>query len=492
VSPEAAAQPTGPEQYLTDVLNWRPPIPYGFADISALAKQAKSIEAGEPGYAWERLPLWLAKVEETYEGIGKLPIVTLDIGSSVPLYAQYLRTYEFMRDGVRARELSNVLFDDTALRLLQKKDKRFKPLTLVAARDEASKLLLESALQEFLYTSAPGDIDPSTGRYDELAENLFERLMSQRYTFSEERTGTHREDSRGLRVIKTEDSQSYFQRISNLPVPSTRALQARQTLAVYKDSEESRALAGETEPVGEELAERLIKEQARMLAYTLKHNSRRYRPARFLSFDSSDPAEIALSSLINMPESTRSLELFSHAVNSLGERRQHVTGSIFETLPFPDNSLALITCFDAWPFHFQTDPGTHGVNANFKEVAVNTLQNMYEKLAYGGRLVIFPWAIKRGSYEETLGDTLMFRAVEKEFALRTGVRHGVGTELFPAEVLMDWMSVSDRQTAEDMSPIFESQDDAFDVLTIKKPSASSVKAHASHIGKMATRAGNPD
>ncbi len=180
------------------------------------------------------------------------------------------------------------------------------------------------------------------------------------------------------------------------------------------------------------------------------------------------------------------MPLFSHATKSLSDPRQHVTGSMFK-LPFQSNSVTLITSIDSWPYHFQTDPAVHGEDADFQEVALETLLKWYDTLAYGGKMVIFPWAIHRDSYEEAKveRDIEVLDAVRTAFSAATKqMVHGARAS---RSTLESWMSVADQETAEGTSPIFEAtrgwnaDEDPYDALMINKPSARS----ASQLAKLA-------
>jgi hypothetical protein len=474
-----------PEEYLNEVVNWRPSVPHGRADISELEERADGLSPTAPGYAWERLPLWITKVSEAYQTADG-PIIGVDLGSSTPMYAQYLRGVEFTRDGERAKELARDLFSDEAFRLLRGENGWMRPLAVATSRDYLGKALVESSIQETLYTLTANDLSAPDNKAAELARKLSERFSEQRYIYGHEKRGTHVEGSQGLRIMRGEARVSYFERLSNLRVPTTRALDARYRLARDNRSKEDRVLAKETQSAGEGVAERLIGWQARFIAHKMQADPRRYRPARFLSLDNLPPEEIALSGLANMPDSTKSMPLFSHAVNSVFEPREHITGNMFEP-PFPSDSVTLITSIDSWPYHFQTDPEIHGENPDFQTAALETLLKWYDILAYGGKMVIFPWAIRHDSYDEAKAslDSEVLDRVRTAFSAATGqMVHGARAS---RSTLEGWMSVADQQTAQGTSPIFDAtrgwpaDEDPYDALIINKPGERS----ASQLARLA-------
>lgn len=494
--PESPTQSTDPEAYLTDLLNWRPPIPHGRADISELEAQAAGRDSTAPGYAWERLPLWVTKVSQAYDTV-EGPIIGVDLGSSTPLYAQYLRGVEFIRDGERAKDLVGSLFSTEAFRLLRGENGWLRPLTVAASKDHLSKALLDSAIQETLYTLTLDDLSAPNNQAHKLARMLSGRLTAQRQVYGHEKRGTHVEGSQGLRIMRGETQVSYLERLSGLQVPTANALEAGHRLARGDYSSSNKALAQETHPAGEGVAERLIEWQARFIANVMCSDARRYRPARFLSLDALPPEEIALSGLTNMPASTRNMPLFSHAASSVFDERQHITGNMFQP-PFPSNSVSLFTSIDSWPYHFQTDPQIHGEEADFQAVALETLLKWYDMLAYGGKMVIFPWAIRRDSYEEAKSQ----RDAEALDRVRTALSAATGQMIYGARAsrstLEGWMSVADQQTAEGTSPIFDTtrgwhpDEDPYDALIIDKPSARSAKQLAKQAFTKAGIQGSPD
>lgn len=470
--------PSAREQFLADVLGSRPPIPHGFADISDLIEEAKSATPTEAGYALERTVLFLATASEAYKGIGNLEIMTLDLCPSIPIYPQYLRNNEFSRDGARARDLAGLLYGDDALRSLRGDMGFLRPLAVAAAQDEPSRLLLESAIQEFLYTMTPADRASPRGKSTLLAQKLCAKLIGQEHVYEEDRAGTHVEGSGGLSISRRgdEDGLDYLESLRVLYVPTLQSLEARQKLREDYRSEKFQELARETLPVADKgVVELFIAWQARFLAQQIKDNPQRYKPARHMSMDSADPKAIALSSIVNMPEAARSRELYSHAVKSLFDPNQHITGNMFEELPFPDNSLALITCFDAWPAYFQTDEAIHGPDADFGQVALDALLNLYKKLAYGGKMVISPWGTLRDDYGDMKADKKVLDAVLTEFSTRTGQLAHVARASRPT--YESWMSVADREIiSEGQSQIFELRADAVDTLIINKPNEASYKS----------------
>jgi hypothetical protein len=108
----------------------------------------------------------------------------------------------------------------------------------------------------------------------------------------------------------------------------------------------------------------------------------------------------------------------------------------------------------------------------------------YDKLAYGGRIVIFPWTTQSENYTDTKANKKVLEGALLEFCRQ--VHHGVSRDMLPREVLREWMSISDHETSENLSPIFKSKDPYFEALVINKPEQKSARARKAALGRMAT------
>lgn len=212
--------------------------------------------------------------------------------------------------------------------------------------------------------------------------------------------------------------------------------------------------------------------QAEQLADKIVGN-KRYRPARHISADNANRRQTALSSIANTPQPTQELYLFPHAISSLDDPNQHLVFNMLDSIPLPSNSVALITCFDGWPGHFQKDEELHG-DQDTGEVILNVLLEMYDKLAYGGKIVIFPWRTHKESYADMKADAKVLDAVVVEFSRL--VQHAVHIAKIHKDVISRWMSTSDRQTLATMSPIVNNAYDDFPALIITKPTESSMRS----------------
>jgi hypothetical protein len=110
---------------------------------------------------------------------------------------------------------------------------------------------------------------------------------------------------------------------------------------------------------------------------------------------------------------------------------------------------------------------------------------LYRKLAYGGKIVIFPWAMQ-GDYETTKAGSKALAEIVSNFG-------GEVDEQFDfkginRKTLLKYMSVADREISSTMSKVFNSSESYFTALVISKSKKSSLDAlrSASFIGRAAT------
>ncbi len=490
------SQPSPEEKRLAEILSFRPEIPSGAIDISAIEDLADTQEATEAGYAWERLPLWLAKVGETYKETDGAPIVTLDLGSSVPLYAQLLRALEFRRSRERANELVKELCAEDSLNKLRSEKGHLKALHKVASKDKYGRELLATAVSECLYEITPEESQNTDEARIAFRKRLLEKIIAINYTYELDETVKNIETGWQLRRDKEDQETTYFEHLESLLVPTPEAVHAGLRMVAAREARgityinqaailEEQAIAKQRQPAGQGVVSEYVLWQSDEIAKKIVGN-KRYKPARFLSSDVSEPMEIAKSSVKNTPEATRSLNLFTHAVSSLSEPNQHLRLNVFEPLPLPDNSISLITCFDSWPLHFQRDPDIHDDDKDFGEIAIETLRGLYEKLTYGGKIVIFPWRTDQENYSDAKADNRVLDGVMWDLSNALG--HSIGRSSLHKHVLKsDLMSDSDREVSDKMSPMIDDRYEGLTALVITKPSKASMKSRAKNAREATAR-----
>lgn len=460
--------------------NTHPPIPCGYAEISDLALIAMAgEEPSEPGYAWERMVLrFFHEANLTTHAIGDKKLISeLDICSSNPILSEYKRANQFARSGLRARDIANDLFSSNSTRALKEESFYLSAANTVLAKDKVARGLLQAALQECLYQITTEEWDaekPERAFYHRLRDKLF----TQTHSYNVEQSTRNMETRWQIYIEPEEHGQTYFERLCQLSTLTAEAHEAKARMTGEDEGSFCRiddmTTAQQREAAGEQLAAELLERQVAAIAQEVVGNPR-YRPIRIFSMDNAAPLSIATSSIINTPASTQEMTMFSRATESLFNRHQHITGNMFNALPVPDDSLALITCIDGWPFHFQLDPEKHVNHEEFVQVAIDVLKGWYDKLAPGGKILIFPWAIynPNDSHSDKKAHERSLKQVCE--GLGDAIGHGVDSRRFSRGTLYEWMSVADRETADRISPIFKSNDTSYEALMITKPRESSMR-----------------
>lgn len=488
-SPEISKERT-PEEIYDDVFNSQPSFPYGSYDISELEARARLLEPTEPGYSHVRTPQWLAEIRDTYDRIGNIPILGVDIGSSCPILTESRRGFEFERDARRGQGLAAEAFDNESFSLLRGDYGYLRQLHIAVSKDQAAKDLLEVALKECLFHITPAEAVVGSESKARFRERLVRKIAEVDYGYVNDEQAQNIESGWRLRIDKEAKDTTYFDRIAGLMVPSTRAIEASLKLAKMGGKRAARlpgmqeifAQAAERVPAGEGVATEYILWQTEYLTDKIVGN-KRYRPARHVSLDAADPLEIALSSIRNMPEDVQDLHLFSRAIGSLFDPNRHIRHNLFEPLPFPSNSIAFITCIDAWPLHIQRDDTLHDSEEDLGAVTLRVLLDWYDKLAFGGKIVIFPWRIKRENPADQAADNQILEATLLEFSRQ--VEHAVHVAKLHKDVVSGWMSDADREIVKTMSPVVDERYDDLPALIIEKPTKASMRSRENAAKKLA-------
>ena len=448
-----------------------------------------------PGYAWERLPRFVAEIRGMFSDSKADELVALDVCSNVPQYAQLMRCVHFKRSGKKAAGLGRELYSGGNARSMSELDPELPALSGLAARNKLGRSLLVASMQEVLY-GLTAEESRSPGA---LRERIHDVLGRRTAVFETDRGNETAEQSWGYKTHEEEKGVTYRETLLELTVPTAEAHQARAELRALgrqataerirledpsrayqlridfngssADDEFMQTLyekARESEPVDEELIDALIDWQVDFLVQNIVDNST-YKPFRSLSLDFADPFEMVLSSRATSPDTTLNSQMYSHAVHSAFNEHEHIQGSIFNLNHLPDHSLSVITCIDGWPFHFEFGDAELNEVGDMVDIAVDTLETWYRKLASGGRIVIFPWASIDG---DDIAKIALDKVVEQ---LAKRISHGIDRKQFHRDTLYDWMSTSDLETADSLSPIFTTNDRTFEALIIRKPRDSMVQ-----------------
>ncbi len=481
-------EPTCEKRGLLDsILAFRPLPPVGKIPIkeSWLARARSLARAPIESWAYVTLPTWVAKIADTYGNVSADELVYLDLCSSKPSHTQRLRAHEFDRSGERARELARGMFAEQTLGSLPED---LKPVAKAIAKNKHCRGLLVSGIQDILYGITPQEWHSrENGSDDEfrirLANTLAERKKIVEQPGKRNEKGFASEDEilndpeirLGLRFDETGDESdpTYYSAVSSLKIPSRLAEFAGLIFKLGSaHPKEDAKMAKDRVEIGPEIAARYITWQSSYLAGIIAGN-KRYRPFRAVSMDIAAVDDLAVSAIMNTSEDEHEMNLNSHAIASLDNPSLHLTGSILEPLQFPDNSLAFITCFDGWPNHFQLGPGQEWSAEKFEETAFNVLSELYKKLAYGGKIVIFPWDIAgtNATKKESLQNVR--KRLQHELDIVTGI------ESMSRRTLQRSMSDGDLEIAHTKSTITKHDMDKYGdypALIILKPKESSINS----------------
>ncbi len=444
------------------------------------------------GYAWTRLVVWIVS-RDAYRTVDAESVVRVILCPSLNYEGSLALAEELNRRGGISREIVRGLLDERSMQQL-KADETTRDLLPVASafskanenpgeyvHDPASSIarqLLESAVQKCLYELT---IDESRD-VELFAANLRKTLLSQNCVYEQSPIPGNLESSWGVRYELDLVSDNYLKIVSSLGIPSAAALEARRRLRDDPRDRELQLAARDTGPAGPDIARRYIEWQVAKIV-SAAHGNPQIRPFRVLTRDIAPPELIAAGSLANLPPSLATSHLLGHAIVSLYNNQQHSEGDAYEEIPAPDNSLAGITIIDGVPYHYPR-ANSEAELEEFKEKNLNMLKMHYAKLAPGAELVIFPWDVADGSPDQVR----ILDEVVGEFA--QWVKHGVIRRVFHKDTLIDWMSDTDREIAENLSLIFKSDRDHFEALIVRKP-REPLNEYQINFNEMLSRLSNP-
>lgn len=472
--------PPNPEQqaFLNDLLDAVPVLPVGVVTTASGESILDIIQPPEDDedidvYAWHGTRDLVVDVRRTRRDTTG-PVIGLEICSSTPIASAHSTAREFDHCRVKARGIGQAFMTTEGIEQLRDADKRLVPLAQSLARDEDSRALMIAAIQRTLFELTPDQL----GDVIELRKRLSYNLATQQFAYEKVTAPSEQDEDGieagwGLRYAYRDAGRNYLEMLSCLKVPSGWAKYAQEGIKSGQKTnfEALREIARTTDSVGEELALGYIAWQADVIARLVANNPD-FRVSRFLSMDMLPPDTIASHSVANMPSSTKSMHLFSHAIASLFNPKRHIQGDIRDELPVPDNSLTFIVSFDGWrPFSNSESTNIAELRRQADE-AVLVLEALYKKLKPGGQLVIFPWAESKTSWKE--------RRVLDELKGELGrrINHGVDARTFHKDTVDAWMTVGDRALAETTSMLGGRGSQTFEALIVTKLARNMVERPA--------------
>jgi len=137
--------------------------------------------------------------------------------------------------------------------------------------------------------------------------------------------------------------------------------------------------------------------------YLISRTIREYRKFEVVSLDNKAPHKLKKAAEKGFPELFRTQSVYHRAHDYMGS--YHFVADVFN-LPFPPESLSLITSFEGYPFYF---PGLPLESQPPKPNHLSFAQSVIDVLKPEGRAVFFPWHVKK----QTLQDVQNLREVEE-------------------------------------------------------------------------------
>lgn len=135
--------------------------------------------------------------------------------------------------------------------------------------------------------------------------------------------------------------------------------------------------------------------------YIAEKCAQKYRKFSVLSLDNEDSATLRKDADEGFPELFRTQFIYDRAHNYM--KSHHLRADVF-TLPFPPDSLSLITSIEGYPFYFTGLPLEEKEdvteNQSPKPNHLSFAQSVIDVLRPGGRAVFFPWHVKNQTSED--------------------------------------------------------------------------------------------
>jgi len=422
-------------------------------------------------YAWVRLPRWLNHrriTREQTEGT----FISLDLCSAFPIYSELMRSIQFRRSAIQAQDLVKDSLGAYAQRSVfrthesvGKLDGEAWPAVFseVSNAKKSHRKRLQSSLQEVIYNISEGDLDqPDTEALQKRLQVLIlSSLLSNRVAYEPQRDQSSIEGRWQIDFVAEHFPESLVESLATI---KTRTERSRNIRRIYGANvpDEFKDSADEFESIGQEAAMSFLVDFS-WLASDLIVNHYEVRASKSYSMDSEEPVNLLEAADSSFDTSTKQTGLYHRTKTNLGNGHNHLRQSIFDTWPFDDESLALITCFEGWPMYF-------GLSANcvdaevdkYEEQVVELASRAYTKLQKGGRIVIFPWnVIDKGEADEDMLET----------ALGTWEQLGADIAIKPysRQQLYKWMSSGERDHLVEHSPLFSTGKKIFYLLVVQKP-----------------------
>jgi hypothetical protein len=502
--------------YIEAVWESKPVLPVGWIDISDFVQDVKdgssTIDVSS-GYAWQGVREWVVDHHRVFdEARAKGPILIAEFCSSTPLAAQRTRVHEFTRCGDKARVLVRTICANRPVEGSRRIAPELIPISQALAKSTECRSILEAALQKTFYELTPSE----KNNLRLLQTTLRQNIAAQLYTYELEIRQGDKESDWKARYRYREHANSFAKMVAELQVSTEPAIEAERQLGLDLTYRSMRAVANSKQvsefyrsmainglsnyqslvgltsrkrEIGSDAATQYIDWLSHTAAVYVQRNQH-IQPLRVISVDIADPDSIILSSDANLPNETKSMNMYPHAIISLINPLEHIQHDIFEDLPVPDDTVTLGISFDGIPYHALSPEHTQQDLDNFADKMVVMISNLYKKIAVGGQIIYFPWSIPENhpTGQRLIGRWLMqtlsrlsgfdsagFLTPEERTMdwiieqLSDRLHHSVRTETFHVNTLRSWMRGGDSSVSAVHSSIMHEKTTRKSLVVTKQP-----------------------
>ncbi len=432
-------------------------------------------------YAWIRLPRWLHHRRQTIkETTGSF--VAVDLCSAFPVYSEMLRSVHFRRCFVKAKNVFANSIEEyshgessprdgaTSINRILKRD----VLANFMGKRSNERALAISVVQQVLYTLQESDVFDD----EEATQHRLEDLILSGFVHN---TAVYRTLGRAdtiegrwqMDTVAQSAEQTLLDTLAHLQVLTPESHIVRKQLASVQKllAEEGlipkggfRIKTDEHMALGYEHAFSFLTDLAHIVSRGILRDNLA-RPFRAISVDLVDAEQLLVAASSSFDCETKATGLYWRAYNNLKSGRDHLQLDIFDEqdLTFPEESVALFTCFEGWPLHFHLpDDSSSESTEQYRQQALALARRRYSELQKGGRIIIFPWNIidKNEIDEAILEDVL--ETWEMLLA-------DVTIKPYSRRQLYEWMSARERDQLVEHSPLFKTGKKTFYLLIVQKP-----------------------
>lgn len=469
-------------------------------------------------YAWRRLPRFIDRFKEVRETMrATCPnelVLSLDVGSSVPIYSEMMRAHWLRKCGDHAQQAFTY-----ALSVLEDRGRVTNILVEQHSRKGATfKTSFISCLQTALYC-IPYELSGDESAIREYLVDCLSLLLSSTDRFINRKD---RKDPQNLREIY-EKLEMVFDPARIQRVPLERAwridsplgpaqgstclqdildtkIQDPLTLAQehhVKDLATRISRAGREKDhdlvlrlrkevqgvIGSRSARTVDQEQASLfLAYLIEPavdfvlRSGYAPPVRFMSLDQRDPLELASEAKSSLDAETKMSGFYRRTIERLiAGDPDHIHDSISRVRSHvPTETATAITSIESFPFYADQPERLRDVDEIAEDIAKNML-NLCATLRKQGEYMTFPWGtsafsnLDDGISARLARERLPEEILKKISAANVDGEFLISREVYSPEEVRRWMSQGEFDTLLNLSPAVDTGSDSLiEVLRIRR------------------------